>query len=93
VGGTCDTHGGGEVGHLERPRSRWEDNIKMDIKEGGIDGANWIRLALTRVQWRVFVNTVVNLWVPQRKLAVVKLSNYRFFQRISCTMEFIIYLN
>jgi hypothetical protein len=30
---------------LERPRHRWEDNIKMDLREIGIDGANWIRLA------------------------------------------------
>jgi hypothetical protein len=37
---------------LERPRRRWEDNIKMDLREIGIDGANWIRLAQDRVQWR-----------------------------------------
>jgi hypothetical protein len=30
---------------LGRPRHRWEDNIKMDFREIGIDGANWIRLA------------------------------------------------
>jgi hypothetical protein len=52
---------------LGRPRCRWKDNIKTDIGEIGIDGANWIRLAQDRVQWRVFVNTVMNLWVPQRK--------------------------
>jgi hypothetical protein len=49
---------------LERPRRRWEDNIKMDLREIGIDGANWIRLAQDRVQWRAFVNTVMNLRVP-----------------------------
>jgi hypothetical protein len=43
------------VGRLEgkrplgRPRGRWEDNIKMDLREIGIDGANWIRLAQDRV--------------------------------------------
>jgi hypothetical protein len=37
---------------LGRPRRRWEDNIKMDLSETGIDGANWIRLAQDRVQWR-----------------------------------------
>jgi hypothetical protein len=47
-----------------RPRRRWEDNIKVDVREIGIDGANWIRLALYKVQWRAFVNTVKNLWVP-----------------------------
>jgi hypothetical protein len=49
---------------LERPRSRWKDNNKMDLGEIGIDGANWIRLAQDRVQWRAFVNTVMNLRVP-----------------------------
>jgi hypothetical protein len=49
---------------LGRPRRRWEDNIKMDFREIGIDGANWIRLAQDRVQWRIYVHTVMNLWVP-----------------------------
>jgi hypothetical protein len=49
---------------LRRPRRRWEDKIKMDLKETGIDGANWIRLAQDRVQWRAFVNTAMNLRVP-----------------------------
>jgi hypothetical protein len=48
VGGTCGTHEGGErlVGKPEgkrplgRPRRRWEDNIKLDLREIGIDGAN-----------------------------------------------------
>jgi hypothetical protein len=46
-----------------RPRCRWEDNIKMDLRETGIDGANWIWLAQDRVQWQAFVNMVMNLWV------------------------------
>jgi hypothetical protein len=49
---------------LGRPRRRWEDNIKMDLREIGIDGANSIRLAQDRVRWRAFVNTVMNLRVP-----------------------------
>jgi hypothetical protein len=49
---------------LGRPRRRWEVNIKMDLREIGIDGANWIQLAQDRVQWRAFVNTVMNLRVP-----------------------------
>jgi hypothetical protein len=36
---------------LGRPRHRWEDNIKMNLREMGIDGANWIQLAQDRVQW------------------------------------------
>jgi hypothetical protein len=48
----------------ERPRRRWEDNIKLDLREIWIDVANWIRLAQDRVQWWAFVNTVMNLRVP-----------------------------
>jgi len=46
---------------LGRPRRRLEDNTKIEI---GIDGANWIRQAQDRVQWRAFVNTVMNLRIP-----------------------------
>jgi hypothetical protein len=46
-------------GPLVRPMRMWEDNIKMNLRKTGIDGANWIRLAQDRVQWRVFVNTVM----------------------------------
>jgi hypothetical protein len=49
---------------LGRPRRKGEDNIKTDLGETGIDWANWIRLAQDRVQWRSFVNTVMNLRVP-----------------------------
>jgi hypothetical protein len=48
---------------LGRPRRRWEDNIKMDLREVGIDEAKWIRLAQDRVKWRAFMNTVMNLRV------------------------------
>jgi hypothetical protein len=48
---------------LGRPRRRWEDNIKMDLGEIGIDGAYWIQLAHDRVQCRAFVNAVVKLRV------------------------------
>jgi hypothetical protein len=49
---------------LGRPRRRWEDNIKMDLSEIGIDGENWIQLAEDRVQWQACVNAVMNLRVP-----------------------------
>jgi transposase len=49
---------------LRRPRRRLEDNIKLGLREIGIDGANWIQLDQDRVQWRAFVNTVTNLRVP-----------------------------
>jgi hypothetical protein len=49
---------------LVRPRRRWKDNIKLDLKEIDIDGSNWIRLGQDRVQWQAFVNTAMNLRVP-----------------------------
>jgi hypothetical protein len=49
---------------LGRPRRRWEDNVNLDLREIGIDGANWIQLAQDRVQWRACVNTVTNLPIP-----------------------------
>jgi hypothetical protein len=49
---------------LGRPRRRWENNIKIDLREIDIDGANWIRLVQDRVQRRAFVNTVMNPRVP-----------------------------
>jgi hypothetical protein len=55
---------GGPKRPVGRPRRRWEDNIKMDLREIGIDRANWFRLAQDRVQWRAFVNMVMNLRVP-----------------------------
>jgi hypothetical protein len=49
---------------LGRPGRRCEDSIKIDLREIGIDGANWIQLAQDRVQWRACVNTAMNLRVP-----------------------------
>jgi hypothetical protein len=49
---------------LGRPRRRWEDNIKMDLREIGWGGMDWIDLAQDRDQWRALVNTIMNLRVP-----------------------------
>jgi hypothetical protein len=49
---------------LGRPRRRREDNIKIDLREIRIGGANWIRLSQDKVQWRAFVSTVMNFRVP-----------------------------
>jgi hypothetical protein len=49
---------------LGRPRRRWVDYIKMDLREIEWDGRDWIELAQDRDQWRAFVNTVMNLRVP-----------------------------
>jgi hypothetical protein len=49
---------------LGRPRPRWVDNIKMDLREIRWDGMDWIDLAQDRDQWSALVNKVMNLWVP-----------------------------
>jgi hypothetical protein len=48
---------------LGRPRRRWVGNIKMDLRETGWDGMDWIDLALDRDRWRFLVNTEMNLRV------------------------------
>jgi hypothetical protein len=49
---------------LGRARRRWEDNIRMDLREIGWAGMDWIDVARDRDQWRALVNTVMNLRVP-----------------------------
>jgi hypothetical protein len=49
---------------LGRPGRRWEDIIKMDIREVSLEDVDWTHLAQDRDQWRVLVNTVMNLRVP-----------------------------
>jgi hypothetical protein len=49
---------------LGRPRRRWVDNIKMDLREIRWDGMDLIDLAQDRDQWKALVNTVINLRVP-----------------------------
>jgi hypothetical protein len=46
---------------LGRPRHRWVDNIKMDLREIGCDGMDYIDLTQDRDQWKALVNTVMNL--------------------------------
>jgi hypothetical protein len=76
MGTACSTHGekrnscrvlvGKPEGRrpLGRPRRRWEDNIKVDLKEMQWGGMDWIDLAQDRDQWRALVNTAMNLRVP-----------------------------
>jgi hypothetical protein len=47
----------------ERPRRRRKDNINMDLRDIGVYGANWIRMAQDKVQWWASVNTMMNLRV------------------------------
>jgi len=51
---------------LGRHRSRWEDNIKMDLQEVGWgESMDWIDLAEDRDRWQALVKAVMNIWVPQ----------------------------
>jgi hypothetical protein len=49
---------------LGRPRCRWEDNIRMDLREVGCGGVDWMELAQDMNRWRVLVSAVMNLRVP-----------------------------
>jgi hypothetical protein len=76
MGGVCGSHGGGGgcIQHFDwearrteplgRPRLRWEDNIKMDLRDIGFGDVDWIHLAQDRDRWRAIIDTVMNLWVP-----------------------------
>jgi hypothetical protein len=75
MGGACSTNGekrnayrilvGKPEGNgpLKRPRRRWVDNIKIDLREIGWDGVDWIDMAQDRDQCRALVNTVLNFRV------------------------------
>jgi ribosome biogenesis protein Nip4 len=52
---------------LQRPRHRWEDNIRMDLRETGREVVDWIHLAQVREQWQALVNTVMNFMFCKRQ--------------------------
>ena len=68
MGGACSAYGRIQkiiryrvlVGRREGKTHRWEDNIKMDLKEVGFDLKNWMDLAQDEDQWRAHVRTVMN---------------------------------
>ena len=77
IGGECGTYGrqemciqgcSGERSEGRRPlgrrRRRWENNIKMDLKEVGCGVTDWIELAQDRDRWWALVSAVMNLRVP-----------------------------
>jgi hypothetical protein len=47
---------------LGRPRRRWEDGIRIDLREIGLGDVDWIRMAQDRDRWRAVVSAVMNLW-------------------------------
>jgi hypothetical protein len=52
---------------LDRPRLRWDDNIKMDLQEVGESCGDWMELAQDRDRWRVLVSTMKNFRVPKMR--------------------------
>jgi hypothetical protein len=74
MGGACSTNGGSAyrilLGKPEgkrplgRPKRRWVDDIKMDLREIGWNGVDWINMAQNRDQWRALVNMALNIRVP-----------------------------
>jgi len=70
---TCSTHGRNEKANkilvakperkrpLRRSRRRWKDNIRMNLRNIGWEGVDWIRMTRDGVQWRTLVNTVMNI--------------------------------
>ena len=53
-----------EKRRLGRPRSRWEDNIIIDLEDIGINAGNWVDSTQDRDYWRTLVNAALNLRVP-----------------------------
>jgi hypothetical protein len=49
---------------LRRPKRRWEDNIKVDLKKVGYGGMYWIEMAQDRDRWLALVNEIMKLRVP-----------------------------
>jgi hypothetical protein len=60
---------------------RWEENIKMDLREVGFGGIDWIDLARDREKWRDFVNAVMNLRVPYTEGNLSSLGRVSFSER------------
>jgi hypothetical protein len=54
---------------LERPGHRWEDGIRMAVREIGWGCAEWINLAEDRDRWQAFMNVVMNLWVLHHRIS------------------------
>jgi hypothetical protein len=48
---------------LGRPRRRWENGARMDVRESGLGGVDWIRLSQDRDRWRAVVSAVMNIQV------------------------------
>ena len=49
---------------LESPRCKWDDNIKLDLQEVGLEGMAWIDVSQIRDRWQALVNAVMKFRVP-----------------------------
>jgi len=49
---------------LGRPRHRWEDNIRIDLREIVWESEDWVHLAQGEDLWWALLNTIINLWIP-----------------------------
>ena len=74
---------------LGRPRRRWKDNIKMDLKEIYINTRNWVDSAQDRCYWRALVNAALNLRVP----LAMELVEFDLFRRLRRGREEEVYCN
>jgi hypothetical protein len=90
VGATCGTHVykvlmGKPEGKrpLGRPRRRWKDGIRIDLRENGWGSIDWIQLAQDRDRWRALVNTMMNLRVLAPRSSLVYGLNSEIFRRIA----------
>ena len=69
---------------LGRPRLRWEDNIRMDLKKMGINIRNWVDSGQARDYWRALVNAALNLRVPNA-MELVKINKCTFKSINDCS--------
>ena len=82
-----------------RPRRRWENNVRMDLKEISINTSNWVDSAQYRDYWRALVNLALNLRAPQAMelVSIRIMGNYKsnISQRFTaaCTLEICLLYN
>jgi hypothetical protein len=72
---------------FRRPRHRWEDNIKIGLREVGCGNMDWINLAQDRNRWQALVNAVTNLRVPQNARNFLTSEDMLPSQEGLCSME------
>jgi hypothetical protein len=65
---------------LGRPRRRWEDGIRMDLREIGLGGVDWIRLAQDRDRWRAVVSAVLVLLLCENNALKQKTMTYCIYK-------------